>query len=298
MRWCGVGPSRWSATTRSRCRSRGWSPSDSRGTSRRAARYSDRVSPWRRSTPWRWNRSGHRRRRWSGPGSPAAATPGRRHQDDLGPLGERCRARRIAMKVAGRMLKRSISSTVASATANCTMPEATMASRRPRGPRPPAAGIVDQLQEPALGHGAVDDGDGGDHRTGEGPAAGFVDAGDLSLATQFEAKARQMRSYAARTSMASRRPSFSSVTVRSYRVWRFIQNCADVPNRRPRRSAVSAVMPRLLLIMSVMRPEGTPSSRASLLALNLRATISRRNRRPGCTATGISIPYGSRRFQP
>ena len=41
--------------------------------------------------------------------------------------------------------------------------------------------IVDELQELALGGRAVDDGNGGDHRSGQRPAPGLVDAGDPLL---------------------------------------------------------------------------------------------------------------------
>ena len=39
---------------------------------------------------------------------------------------------------------------------------------------------------------AVDHGDGGDHRAGQRPAAGLVDAGHSSLAEQFEPEARHI----------------------------------------------------------------------------------------------------------
>src|SRR6266545_6708115 len=52
--------------------------------------------------------------------------------------------------------------------------------------------------------------------------------------------------------------------------------------------AVSAVIERRALRMSVMRPDGTPRSSASRLALSLRAASSRFSRRPGC-ATGAIV---------
>ena len=53
-------------------------------------------------------------------------------------------------------------------------------------------GIVDQLQQLALGRRAVDHGDGGDHGPGQGSAPGFVDAGHPSLTTQFIAETRHI----------------------------------------------------------------------------------------------------------
>ena len=55
---------------------------------------------------------------------------------------------------------------------------------------------------------------------------------------------------------------------------------ADV---RPSRTAVSTVIARRPLRISVIRPEGTPISRARRLAPSLRAVNSRFSKRPGCT---------------
>jgi hypothetical protein len=62
---------------------------------------------------------------------------------------------------------------------------------------------------------------------------------------------------------------------------RAVTEVAAEPHRRIGRDAATRRM-------SVMRPEGTPISSASRLALSLRATISRFNKRPGCT-TGAMI---------
>ena len=53
-------------------------------------------------------------------------------------------------------------------------------------------GIVDQLQEFALGRRAVDHRHRRDHRPGQGSASGFVDAGNASFQAQFIAKARHI----------------------------------------------------------------------------------------------------------
>ena len=76
------------------------------------------------------------------------------------------------------------------------------------------------------------------------------------------------------------------------------QNWALLPKYRPRRPAVSAVMERRPFKMSVIRPDGTPMSSASRLALNEREVNSRFSRRPGCAAGGmVLILYGSRQFR-
>jgi hypothetical protein len=41
--------------------------------------------------------------------------------------------------------------------------------------------------------------------------------------------------------------------------------------------------------MSVIRPDGTPISSDSRFALSLRATISRFNKRPGCTTGAMAF---------
>jgi len=65
------------------------------------------------------------------------------------------------------------------------------------------------------------------------------------------------------TSRANRRPSRCSCLSRSSCVWRFSQNCADMRKYRPNRRAVSAVIARWPLTISLIRRGGTPMSRAS-----------------------------------
>jgi hypothetical protein len=79
----------------------------------------------------------------------------------------------------------------------------------------------------------------------------------------------------------------------SYWLCRSNQNWALLPKYRPRRTAVSAVMERRPFKMSVIRPDGTPMSSASRLALNEREVNSRFSRRPGWAAGGmVLIFYG------
>src|SRR5436190_6326897 len=85
-------------------------------------------------------------------------------------------------------------------------------------------------------------------------------------------------------------PFSRSITAISYWLCRSSQNCALLPKYRPSRTAVSAVMERRPLSMSVMRPDGTPRSSASRLALSLREPSSRFKSRPGCTAGAIFLP--------
>lgn len=83
------------------------------------------------------------------------------------------------------------------------------------------------------------------------------------------------------TSAAIRSPHSRSVTARSYRDCRFIQNCELLPKKYASRSAVSGLIDRLPLRMPVIRPDGTCSARASLLADSPRAANSRFRIRPG-----------------
>src|SRR5207247_3496151 len=84
-------------------------------------------------------------------------------------------------------------------------------------------------------------------------------------------------------------PRSRSTKAISYWPWRSSQNCALLPKYRPSRTAVSAVIERRPLRISVTRPDGTPRSSASRLALSFRSAISRLKRRPGCAAGGMSL---------
>src|SRR5713101_5513062 len=77
-------------------------------------------------------------------------------------------------------------------------------------------------------------------------------------------------------------PFSRSITAISYWLCKSSQNCAWLPKYRPSRTAVSALIERRPLRMSVMRPDGTPRSSARRLALSARAASSRLSSRPGC----------------
>lgn len=83
------------------------------------------------------------------------------------------------------------------------------------------------------------------------------------------------------TSAAIRSPHSRSVTARSYRDCRFIQNCELLPKKCANLNAVSGLIARLPLRIPVTRPDGTCRARASLLADNPRASNSRFRIRPG-----------------
>src|SRR5215471_973987 len=78
-------------------------------------------------------------------------------------------------------------------------------------------------------------------------------------------------------------PHFFSMAAMLHWLCRSSQNRALLPKYRPSRTAVSAVIARRPLRMSVMRPDGTPRSSESRFVLSLRACNSRRSKRPGCT---------------
>ena len=68
------------------------------------------------------------------------------------------------------------------------------------------------------------------------------------------------------------------------------QNWARFPKYRPSLTAVSAVIDRRPLSMSVMRPDGTLRSSASRFALSSRTFSSRFKKLPGCVAYGMRYP--------
>src|SRR4051812_17649800 len=86
-------------------------------------------------------------------------------------------------------------------------------------------------------------------------------------------------------------PFSRSITAISYWLCRSSQNCALLPKYRPSRSAVSAVIERRPLRMSVMRPDGTPRSNARRFALRLRVASSRLKRRPGWATGGMALSF-------
>src|SRR6266545_5981257 len=82
-------------------------------------------------------------------------------------------------------------------------------------------------------------------------------------------KQADARCWAQATRFTARRadPLSRSATLRSWATCRFNQNSGDVPNARPRRNAESAEMFRLPARMAEIRFAGTPSARASAMAL-------------------------------
>src|SRR5262249_51678090 len=75
----------------------------------------------------------------------------------------------------------------------------------------------------------------------------------------------------------------------SYWLCRSSQNCGRVPKKRPRGTAVSALIEGLPLRMSGILPGGTPGSKARRLALRFRAASSRFRRPPGWAKIGVFL---------